>query len=134
MIKCTLVLISCMAATLITYAQDIPQKTNAVKVVGVSFEQVVNSMLDSGYIMKSIDKDFKTLKTEPRDACKTCAPKVVFDVRVKDSIAYFTGKWYNGGMEFDIEYFKRSPAHKVTFNAMLVAASALAKPVEYYIR
>jgi len=82
-----------MLSPLFVHSQDIPKNANTIIIKGVSFEQVVNNLLDSGFKIDKIDKEYHTVKTEYRKVCTDCVPELYLDVRVKDSIATITGKW-----------------------------------------
>lgn len=87
-------LLYCLLFTpIFSFSQDIPKLANTIIVKGVSFDKVVNTLLDSGYKADKIDKDFQTVKTEWRALCPTCAPEICINVRVKDSMATVTGQW-----------------------------------------
>jgi hypothetical protein len=75
----------------LAYAQE--KNDNTIIVKGVSFEQVVNALLDSGYHIEKMDKEYRTIKTEYRELCDNCLPQLYFDIRVKDSTATISGKW-----------------------------------------
>lgn len=61
---------------------------NVVVVKNVSFMQVCNRLLDSGYEIKNKDNDLQTVETEYRDYPKYWNAKYQIQVRIKDSNAY----------------------------------------------
>lgn len=81
----------------VTFCKSQSKGDNTILVKGVTFDQVVNALLDSGYRIDKIQKDFKTVKTEYRDICSNCVPQMIFDIRVKDSIATIKGTWRSDG-------------------------------------
>jgi len=80
-----------------TYSQNIPKNADIIIVKGVIFDKVVNLLLDSGFAVEKMDKDFHTVETEYRKLCKDCIPEISFNIRVKDSIVTITGKWRSTG-------------------------------------
>jgi len=58
----------------------------------VSFNQVANALLDAGYLIDKKDNDLQTLKTEAKQFPKYWDAKYVINIRVKDSVAYITGR------------------------------------------
>lgn len=79
-----------------TTAQSIPNKANLVIIKGVSFDQLCNTLLDSGYAIASKQNDIQQVTTEMRQYQKAnAAYKIV--ARVKDSVvymrAYFTAPY-----------------------------------------
>jgi hypothetical protein len=137
----------CLLIHLSAYSQDIPKNADIIIVHSVTFDKVVNSLLDSGYIIEKMDKDFQTLKTEYRKLCKDCIPEIIFNVRVKDSIATITGKWrstgnFIGGLSsnkdadnaliFDIKN-EKTKVPRMAFQAMKTFALSLNGNVMYLI-
>jgi hypothetical protein len=74
-------------------AQDIPKHANTIIVKGVSFDKVVRSLIDSGYIPDKMDKDLQYIKTEYKKICVKCVPEMLLTIKVKDSVATITGIW-----------------------------------------
>lgn len=70
---------------------DIPANANTILVKGVTFKSVCMSLLDSGYVIDKKDADLETVSTKPKEYPKLWNAAYVINVRVKDSIAYFTG-------------------------------------------
>lgn len=70
-----------------------------IQVKGVSFHQVVSGLLDAGYQVQSLDSNYQTVTTEFRNVpLKSGRKSTVFAsfyIRVKDSTAFITGKWYS---------------------------------------
>jgi hypothetical protein len=83
---------------LISECQDAPKGTNAITVRPVAFETVVNALLDSGFKIDNIDKDFHTLSTKSYGDWN-----MILSVRVKDSAATISGTFRPGSYLFDIE-------------------------------
>lgn len=122
-----------------------PKGTNTIKIIGVTFNQVVNGLLDAAYTLEKIDSNYQTIKTEFRDGTgKNKWMKLRLLIRVKDSVAIITGQWYNsmliGHKVFGqdqtietatskIEYTFGNP--KNCFNEMNAFALTFNKPVEY---
>jgi hypothetical protein len=76
--------------------EKIPKKSNTIEVSGVTFKEVVNTLLDFGYTFDKIDSNYQTIKTDfKQGAGKNKWMKLRILVRVKDSIASFSGDWYN---------------------------------------
>lgn len=78
-------------------AQTIPNKANLVKVKGVTFAQVCNVLLDSGYVIEKKDAELQTAITEMREYKNSYNAAFKIRIRVKDSVAtmtaYFTAPW-----------------------------------------
>lgn len=75
------------------YSQDIPLKSNEIRVLGVSFREVVNKLLDSNYILKSVDSNYYVVTTEPKFYKNKSEYKIRLNIRIKDLIAIIKG-WY----------------------------------------
>lgn len=137
------------------FAQDIPNKSNLIKVKGVSFVQVCNVLLDSGYIIEKKDAELQTATTEMREYVKSYNAAFRMQIRVKDSVVYlyatFTAPWWD---PFTKNASKSDPLWKDTrliyatdkkgrhrsntlyyypFNKMMAIAKALGGEVEYLI-
>jgi hypothetical protein len=134
----------CLLFQFIVYSQIIPKNADAITVKDVTFDQVVNSLLDSGYVMEKIDKDFHTLTTDYRKLCKDCLPEITFNVRVKDSVATISGKWRSTGNIFgpssnkDAAYVfaiknEKMKVPRMAFQAMKTFALSLNGGVTYLI-
>src|SRR5665647_306091 len=70
---------------------------NTIIAKGVTFKQVVNTLLDADYRIDKIDSNYYTIKTEYKKLCTECLPEIMFDIRVKDSAATIRGKWRSSG-------------------------------------
>ena len=127
-----------------TFGQ-IPSKANVIAVTGLTFNQVCNALLDSGYSIAIKDNDLQTVRTEPRDYPKLWSAKYVLNVRVKDTVAYFSGTFTAAGGEI----WKDDPIYNHTnkkgtpypksligypFIIMNMFALAFNQPVEYLIK
>lgn len=83
---------------------DIPANANTIIVKGVTFKSVCMSLLDSGYVIDKKDNDLETVSTLPKEYPKMYNAVYIVNVRVKDSIAYFTGTFTappGGGLFFN---------------------------------
>ncbi len=80
-----------------TFSQEIiPKKSNTIEVSGVTFKEVANTLLDFGYSFDKIDSNYQTIKTDFKEGTgKNNWMKLRIIVRVKDSIASFSGDFYN---------------------------------------
>lgn len=76
---------------------QIPKDVNVIIVKGVSYEEVLNRLLDSGYKIDKKDSELKTVLTEHKPYPKYWNAAYRLFIRVKDSIAAiqgtFTGPW-----------------------------------------
>lgn len=70
---------------------QIPKDANTILVKGVSFSEVCNALLDSGYVIDKKDNDLQTARTESKQYPKYWNARYVLNIRVKDSIAYISG-------------------------------------------
>lgn len=119
---------------------QIPKGTNTIAVDGVGYMEVCKALLDSGYLIGYKDNDLQTAKTEPRDYPKYWDGKFVINVRVKDSIAYFTARFWVGNLFANepVEYFwkKINPKSMVGVPFFMVDnfAKSFNKPVHYLKR
>lgn len=66
---------------------------NLIIVKGVSFMQVCNALLDSGYSIEKKDDQLQTVKTEFKEYPSKFNGAYFMEVRVKDSVAYIKGKF-----------------------------------------
>lgn len=130
----------------IQYDPLIPKNANRIVVKGVSFDEVVAGLLDAGYSLDKVNKDYQTVKTEYRNMCEKCVPQMYYEVRVKDSIAIIRGKWRSNGdilfgikskkdednaYQFDIKYNLNAAVPKETWRRMNNFAHRFNKPVSY---
>jgi hypothetical protein len=82
---------------LISFSQN--KNDNVIIAQKVFLKQVVDTLLDHGYLIDRIDSNYNTLKTDYKKLCSDCVPEIMFNVRIKDSTAYISGKWRsNGGL------------------------------------
>lgn len=84
------VLITLILLASFAYCQGQKTFDNAIIVKGVSFNQVVTALLDQGYKIEKVDKDFQTVQTE-----LTGRYNIAIYARVKDSTATITGKFFS---------------------------------------
>jgi hypothetical protein len=92
------ILLTALLIPTILFSQAIPNKANTIIVKNVSFDQCVNTLLDMGYKVDKIDKDYQTVKTEFKepDNKKLNATLISINVRVtRDSVAVITSVWRN---------------------------------------
>jgi len=76
--------------------EKIPKRSNTIEVNGVTFKEVANTLLDLGFTFDKIDSNYQTIKTDFKQGTgKNKWMKFRIMVRVKDSIASFSGDWYN---------------------------------------
>jgi len=79
--------------------QSIPNKANLIKVKGVTFSQVCNTLLDSGYVIEKKDDQLQTVTTEMREYTKSFNAAYRLIIRVKDSVAIiystFSAPWWD---------------------------------------
>lgn len=92
----------------IFYGQSLaPKKSNTVKISGVTYEGIMNIMLDKGYRIEKSDDKFQTIVSEPftihLKSGKASTAKVIVYVRVKDSVAIIKGDAINMGFKFKAE-------------------------------
>jgi len=73
------------------YCQNAPKNAKTIVIKNVSFLQVCNALLDSGYTIEKKDNDLQTAKTELREYDKYWNAYYSINIRVKDSIVYISG-------------------------------------------
>ena len=123
---------------LFSFSQNtIPEKSNAIKVTGITFREIANSTLDAGYILEKVDSNFQTLRTEYKErAGENKRMKVRLMIRVKDSVATITGEWYNA-LFTEEKYAKKIEYTfgntKSCFEEMNQFAMTLNRPIEYLV-
>lgn len=124
--------------------QNVLPKANVIVVKGVGFKQVCNALLDSGYIIERKDNDLQTARTEHKMYPKYWDATYSIDIRVKDSVAYFTAKFTSPsdgkGLFKDEPVYNLVNGKGVTHSKSLVAypftliqrfTQGFGKPVEY---
>ena len=113
-------------APFFSFAQDIPKFSNTIIAKNICFQVIKDSLLDKGFFIDQQNEQDGTIITKPKGVCD-CKNidfhQLIIYVRVKDSIAKFTGAFninYNfnaqrGGLisndrtEFHkLEYWKSS--------------------------
>ncbi len=126
--------------------QEIPKKANTIIVHGVTFSEVCNALLDSGYNIDKKDNDLQTVRTEAKQYPKYWNATYIIDIRVKDSIAYISGKLTappQGGLFNNEPIFYQTkkdgvPYPKSLFTVAFIWMNNIAlsfnKPVEYSIQ
>ena len=90
--------------------KEIPIGTNTIKVTGVTFKEIANSLLDSGYTVEKKDNDLQTITTDPRPY-KNYLHYYVY-VRVKDSVAYINV--VNVTVSHTIRFYTKAKEGKTT--------------------
>lgn len=93
------------------YSQTILRDANTILVKNVSFIEVCNALLDSGYSIEKKDADLQTVRTEVKNYPKYWNATYIINIRVKDSTAYISGIFSappTGGL------FKDEPITNVT--------------------
>lgn len=108
---------------ILCFAQQNKDKTIIVK--GVSFLQVCNSLLDSGYAIKAKDNDLQTVSTEMKQYPKHWNASYSISVRVKDSVAYFTVFFSSNSSTI----FRNTPAEFVVNKKGVVEKSIYTYPM-----
>ena len=124
-----------------------PKKANTIIVKGVQFKEVANALLDAGYEIAKSDSSLGTIKTEYKlGTGELKYVKVSIFVRIKDSVATITGKWYNTivmnafASKFTTEdnesliVQNTNGGYKLCFQEMNKLALSFNKPVEYLIK
>jgi hypothetical protein len=109
---------------------------NQIIVKGVSFSQVVKCLLDSGYRIREIDSNYKTVSTAFRYCAGTknilSSGNMSIYVSVKDSTAFITGIWYNDLGKLGFQQLVETKGFlSIPFEVMKDFALSLGPPVEY---
>lgn len=123
----------------LAFAQ-IPKHAKIILVKDVSFLEVCSALLDNGYTIQTKDNDLQTARTEEKQYPKYWNARYTINVRVKDSVAYFSGTFsaVNLFKNEPIEYLtnKKGEPHSkslVTYPFLLLndVALSLQKDVSY---
>jgi|GEM_PF-4042345 len=131
-------------------AQDIPRKVNTIIVTGVSFQQVATVLADSNYFIDRKDPDVGSIVTLARPVDQSAVQimknnsrrltRVVFYIRVKDSVATITGRYNVPELDYLKEYtaiantgMKKS-FDNIAWEAMNTFALSLGGTVAYLIK
>lgn len=102
-----------------------------ILVKNVSFDHVVNTLLDNGYFIERKDDTYKTLRT---DKFNVSGFKMVLNLRVKDSTCFITSKAVDMVIvgEVDIENIgTKASVYKTCFNKMNEIAKLIGNEIEY---
>lgn len=75
--------------------QEIPKGANQIIVKGVSYDDLLNRLLDNGFAIQRKDAELKTVRTEFKKLTAKGSVSYFLDARVKDSVAVITGEWVN---------------------------------------
>lgn len=116
---------------------QIPKNTNVISVKGVGYDQILERLLDSGYVIERRYNDLQTVKTEPKQYPRYWDGKYVINIRVKDSVAFITGTFSAGNLFKDepVSYVWKNLSRKsmvgVPFYIIDNFAKSFNKPVEY---
>lgn len=132
-------LILLLFAPIISFSQ-VPDGTNCLQIKGVTFEQAVQKLLDNGYALDKLDKDFKTAKSEWKKLCNDCVQDMNIYLRYKDGSVFITGTFRSNdtsnpkvpscGVGFPIE--ANSPkAIPKAFMMMEAYAKSLSSQISY---
>lgn len=101
------------------YGQSIPPGSNTIVVHGVTFIQVCNSLLDSGYTIDKKDNDLQTVSTKRKTFPRFWNAEYDIVVRVKDSTAYFIGYSYSSILDRERVYQHTNKKGKVYPKSLL---------------
>ncbi len=109
---------------------------NQIIIKGVSFSQVVKCLLDSGYRIREIDSNYKTVSTAFRYCVGTknilSSGNMSIYVSIKDSTAFITGIWYNDLGKSGFQQLVETKGFlSIPFGVMNDFALSLGLPVEY---
>jgi hypothetical protein len=132
-----LFLITIIFCSICSYSQ-VPKKANTIVVNNVSLKEAMDTLLNHNFFFDKVDSNNQTLTTQPK---KIKGLTYVFNIRVQDSIAYFSGR-VNDNIKFmDIEpsYSEitntgmKGSLIRDAFNYLDKLAHYFNKPVEYKI-
>lgn len=65
-------------------------KAKTIAVTGISFNEICTALLDSGYAIEKRDNELQTIRTEDKVYKRYFNAAYKINVRIKDSIAYFS--------------------------------------------
>lgn len=74
------------------FSQDINQGINTITVKGVTFKQVADRLVSSGYVIGRMDSKSKTIQTAYSKYTKTGSANLSIRVKMRDSVAVITGR------------------------------------------
>src|SRR6478735_5573081 len=72
-------------------AQDIPKKANTIIAKGISFNEVINQLLDKGYFVDKADTAFNLITTKETTCKLNKGVFVTYMIRIKDSSVIIKG-------------------------------------------
>lgn len=72
-------------------AQEIPPKAKVIVIKNMGYQQVLDALLTKGYEIESRDAELKTVRTGAIVYPRYWNGAYKINVRVKDSVAYFSG-------------------------------------------
>jgi hypothetical protein len=130
------------------HSQEPPAGTNQITISGVNFIQVVDSIQSEGYEIKWLDDNYKTVRTTFREAPdprgrRSSYVYVSLRLKVKDSTAFLTAKWYNAvflnahdayepiDSELQNVEWAFGDALQLAFRQMEAFAKSFGKPLSY---
>jgi len=102
----------------VTIGQIIPADVNTIVVKNVTFTEICNALLDSGYTIERKDSELQTARTEARQYPKYWNATYKVNVRVKDSAAYISATFTappEGGLFKDEIVTNQTTKKGVTF-------------------
>ncbi len=75
------------------FCQEINQDINTIAVKGVTFNQVLTKLRNSGYAIDKLDDHTKTVSTRfSKYASRTASMNISINVHVRDRVAVITGR------------------------------------------
>lgn len=102
-------------------SQDrIPKKTNTIEVLGVTFKECADALLNAGFTFDKVDSNFNTIRTDFKAGTgKNKWIKFRLLTRVKDSTLLINGDWYNttliGGKLFGVDQTVENSTYSIEF-------------------
>lgn len=119
-----------LAIFLNSHGQQPAKHDNTIEVSGVSFPQVVNALLDAKFDIGKKDDVYFTVKTEFTKETSSFV-HISLAIRVKDSVAYISGIFYNQIFGFSTSPIEYTPLGKKIFLRMDNFAKSLNGQVTY---
>lgn len=116
---------------------QIPVKSNAIQVSGVTFVEACNKLLDMGYTLEKKDGELQTAKTEQKEFINSWSAEHRILIRVKDTTLYITGTVTaprGGGLINDEKIFYAKAKKSLTSVAFMYLnefALSFGKPIQY---
>ncbi len=125
------------------FSQDIPKKANTIIIHGLTYQTVIDTLLERNFTIDKRDTALKTLVTNPR-TIKSMT--IIVSARVKDSSVIITGQVnFNIGITLGGVYTESSydeiaytgtmgSLYKKAFMILNNLALSFNKPIEYLIK